>query len=134
MTTLTQQKIYELQHIASNAGRLFAVYNPRGVEPAALPVIYGFNNGGDMQFLEAIAIAEDGTVLGQHLCSSEAYMPHDLGMLEGTRPDRHEQQYSKHYPDGYRMEFVWESGISSHAGLTAAIARAKARMEAEVKA
>jgi hypothetical protein len=32
-------------------------------------------------------------------------MEHDLGILEGTRPDRHET-FQKHYPDGYRMEFI----------------------------
>jgi hypothetical protein len=30
----------------------------------------------------------------------------DLGILEGTRQDRHDGQYKLHYPDGYRMDFV----------------------------
>lgn len=50
-------------------------------------------------------MAEDGTPLGSHGCSSEAYMLSDLGIVEGSRPDRHEH-FRAHYPDGYRMEFV----------------------------
>lgn len=50
-------------------------------------------------------------------------MPHDLGILEGARPDRHEE-FKKHYPDGYRMDFVpmTEVAAHSHPGLEAAVA------------
>ena len=43
----------------------------------------------------------------------------DLGIIEGSRPDRHEQSYRKHYPDGYRMDFV----PFEHEGLRLAIKR-----------
>ena len=69
--------------------------------------------------MDAVLLAEDGTCLGNHLCSSEEYMPADLGILEGTRKDRHED-FRKHYPDGYRMEFVRGDDVIVHAGLMAA--------------
>lgn len=70
--------------------------------------------------MDAGLIAQDGTWMGSHLCSSEAYMPADLGCLEGTRSDRHEG-FQKHYPDGYRMEFV-SGDPRKHEGLMAAYA------------
>ena len=80
------------------------------------PKIFAFSNvvgGGDGQ---ALAIAEDGTVLGEHWCSHEGYVSHDLGVTPGSRPDRHET-YAKHYPDGYEMEFVRSRDIDGHEGL-----------------
>ncbi len=61
-------------------------------------------------------IAEDGTDLGSHLCSSEGYMYGDLGIIEGWRNDRHET-FQKHYPDGYRMDFVRYEDVYAHEGL-----------------
>ena len=52
-------------------------------------------------------------------CSHEGYMTHDLGILEGSKPDRHET-FRKHYPDGYRMDFVPMSDTRSHPGLSEA--------------
>lgn len=78
--------------------------------------IYCFSNavgGGDGI---AYAMADDGTVLGSHLCSSEYYVPHDLGVIEGTRLDRHEG-YKKHFPNGYEMEFVPSRDVKEHKGL-----------------
>jgi len=86
------------------------------------PRIYCFSNvtgGGDGL---ALAMAEDGHVLGQHYCSHEAYVPHDLGVSPGARPDRHEA-YAEHYPDGYVMEFVPASDVKTHPGLTEAYKR-----------
>ena len=68
----------------------------------------------------AFLIGEDGTVLGGHCCSHEGYMPHDLGILEGTRLDRHET-FREHYPDGYRMQFVGYSDLKDCAPLNAAL-------------
>lgn len=97
-----------------------AIYNPHDKPVEELPVIMGFNNGGQIGFLSAVAIAEDGTELGGHCCSCEAYMEEDLGIIEGFRKDRHEGQYQKHYPDGYKMEFVERSQIKKHEKLQAA--------------
>jgi hypothetical protein len=79
-------------------------------------VIYGFNNGGSAGLLSAVLIAEDGTTLGGHACSAEGYMPYDLGVIEGSRPDRHET-FRAHYPEGYRMEFVPYADVAGHAAL-----------------
>lgn len=105
MTTPDAAAFYESQHIFEWSGKKCAVHNPHNKPLNELPVIWGFNNGGSPGFMHAALIAEDGTFLGSHLCSSEAYMPHDLGVLEGARSDRHET-FRAHYPDGYRMEFA----------------------------
>lgn len=131
MTTAVAAALYEAQHVFEHQGRGVAVYNPHNKPITELPVIYGFNNGGSAGWLSAVALAQDGTCLGGHCCSAEGYMPHDLGILEGTRPDRHEGQYRPHYPDGYRMEFVGYDDIEAHAGLKAALALANEKQPAE---
>jgi len=84
------------------------------------PKIYCFSNvvGGGEGI--ALALAEDGTVLGSHWCSHEAFVPGNLGVSPGSRPDRHET-YAAHYPDGYEMEFVRAAEVLSHPGLAAAM-------------
>lgn len=96
-----------------------AVFNPHNKSADQLPVIYGFNNGGSPGFYSGCLLAEDGTGLGGHICSHEGYMLGDLGILEGARPDRHED-FRKHYPDGYRMEFVSYDRVDGHSKLQAA--------------
>lgn len=93
-----------------------AIYNPKNRPEEELPIIYGFNNGGEPNWYHAQLIAEDGTPLGSHVCSNECFMRNDLGINEGTRPDRHED-FQKHYPDGYRMDFVSRNGVEIHEGL-----------------
>lgn len=81
-----------------------------------MPKIYCFSNvvgGGDGI---AYAIAEDGVILGSHWCSHECFVPGDLGVTPGSRLDRHED-YKKHYPDGYEMEFVSAADVNTHEGL-----------------
>jgi hypothetical protein len=78
--------------------------------------IYCFSNvvgGGDGI---AYAMGDDGVVLGSHWCSHEGFVPHDLGVTPGTRPDRH-VTYKKHFPEGYEMEFVPASKVMTHEGL-----------------
>ena len=120
MTTPVAAASYLAQHQHELRGRKVAVHNPKNKPVDELPVIFGFNNGGSPGWLDAILIAEDGTVLGGHCCSHEGYMPHDLGILEGTRPDRHET-FREHYPDGYRMQFVGYSDLKDCAPLNAAL-------------
>lgn len=112
---------------------------PHNTEPKPLsvaegkPRIYAFSNvrgGGDGI---AYAMAEDGTVLGSHWCSSEGYVRHDLGVTEGSRPDRHET-YREHYPDGYEMEFVPASQVLAHPGLKRAFELNNAQAEAAKRA
>jgi hypothetical protein len=118
MTTPAAARLYEAQHLLAWEGRGYAVFNPHSKPLGELPVIYGFNNGGSGDWWSACLLAEDGTGLGSHICSSESYMPHDLGVLEGSRPDRHDG-FQKHYQDGYRMDFIGEAEVRarSHPGL-----------------
>ncbi len=125
MTTPAAARLYEAQHLCEWECRGWAVYNPHNKPRDELPVIYGFNNGGSPQWLSAVLVAEDGEGLGGHICSSEGYMPHDLGIIEGARPDRHEG-FREHYPDGYRMEFVSYANVPDHAALNLAFERNKA--------
>ena len=68
----------------------------------------------------ALAMAEDGTVLGSHFCSHESFVPGDLAVVrDGWMKSRHDD-YGKHYPDGYEMEFVRAADVKGHAGLSAA--------------
>lgn len=80
------------------------------------PKIFVFSGGlygGDHV---CYAMAEDGIVVGSHICSSEQWAIHDLGVSS----DWHHEDYKQHYPDGYEMEFVPLSEIGNHAGLQAA--------------
>lgn len=124
MTTPAAARLYEAQHLLEWEGKGYAVFNPHNRPLDELPVIYGFNNGGERWWMHAVLIAEDGTGMGSHLCSSEGYMPHDLGVLEGSRPDRHEG-FRAHYPDGYRMDFIGIEAVRArtHAGLELAYKR-----------
>ncbi len=120
MTTPAAERLYLAQHEHEWEGRGWAVYNPRDADVASLPVIYGFNNGGSPGWYNALLIASDGTCFGGHVCSHEGYMPHDLGIMEGSRPDRHET-FRTHFPEGYRMEMV-EGVVTQHKGLMTAYA------------
>ena len=111
MTTEAAERQYEADYLYSMRGKENAVHNPHGKPVEDLPFIFGFNNGGSTSFLCAQLVSQDGHALGSHGCSSEAYMVGDLGILEGTRPDRHEK-FQKHYPEGYRMLFVQSSEIA----------------------
>lgn len=122
MTTDAAERHYLARHEHEMEGRGWAVFNPHDKPIEELPVIYGFNNGGTHGMYSAVLMAEDGVSLGSHGCSHEGYMPHDLGILEGSRPDRHET-FQKHYPDGYRMEFVSYNEAKGHKGLQAAFAK-----------
>ena len=120
MTSPTNSLIYQAMHLSRHEGRRDVVFNPDGKPVDDLPVIYGFNNGGRSDALRAELISEDGTHLGSHICSAEAYMPFDLGVIEGARDDRH-VTFRGHYPHGYRMEFVGYDALPSHAKLNAAL-------------
>jgi len=119
MTTPAAAKLYEAQHVFQHEGLGVSVFNPKSVLLEDLPRIYGFNNGGSPGWMSAVLLSEDGTCLGSHVCSSEAYMSADLGILADTRPDRHET-FREHHPEGYVMEFVRSSDIVTHEKLQAA--------------
>jgi len=130
MTTPQAAAHYLAEHEQQMASKQWAVFNPHDKPVEELPVIFGFNNGGEPGWFSAVLLAEDGTWLGGHICSAEGYMPHDLGVLEGTRPDRHER-FRKHYPDGYRMVFVPYDDVRSHEGLQRTIAKVEAEKKGE---
>ena len=121
MTTPAAAALYLAQHLYEHKDKGWAVFNPHDKPVHDLPAIYGFNNGGSPEWYSAVAIAQDGHVLGGHCCSAEGYMLHDLGILEGTRPDRHMESYQKHYPDGYRMVWIPSDEVKGHEGLDEAV-------------
>jgi hypothetical protein len=130
MTTPQAARLYEAQHLMEWGGHPLAIHNPHNKPVAELPVIYGFNNGGSRGWLSGVLLAEDGQGMGGHACSAESYMPHDLGCLEGSRPDRHEGFRAK-YPDGYRMEFISYNNVNEHAGLKRAYHLNQERAQAD---
>lgn len=100
-----------------------------------MPKIFCLSNivgGGDGM---AYAMAEDGTVLGSHWCSGEAFVSMDLGVKPGFRLDRH-KDYAAHYPNGYNMEFVPASEVLTHPGLVKAceLNRVAGTLNATIKA
>lgn len=121
MTTRQAEARYLHAHLAEWGGRPVTVFNPHNKPVDDLPVIYGFNNGGEPGWYSAVLIAEDGWGAGGHVCSHESYMPHDLGIIEGSRSDRHET-FRAHFPNGYRMAFVPMREVPTHKGLAAAYA------------
>lgn len=81
--------------------------------------IYGFNNGGPHGFMEAVAIAETGVVAAMHICTSAAFMPHDLGM-DGRCTWKHDQ-YNQKFPEGWETEWVPDDMRDHHLGLRDAL-------------
>jgi hypothetical protein len=104
------------------------IYNPNNLPENDLPIIYGWNNGGRAGFMQGRIVAQDGTLLGQHLCSNEGYMVSDLGMRPELNKWRHED-FKKHYRDGYRTEFVSYERCKPHMGLNAALAKLDAKLK-----
>jgi len=92
-----------------------------GQQDESLPVIYLFSNARNGDGV-AYAMAEDGTVLGSHVCSHWGYMRHDLH----DRKDRR-AACEAHYPDGYRLVVLSTSGALPPPEV---IARNKAQGEA----
>lgn len=82
--------------------------------------IYCFNNGGPSDWLQAVAIAEDGTCIAGHICSAESFMPHDLGITSDWKHD----DYNEHYGEGnWELEWVPTAAVraKSHEGLQSAL-------------
>ena len=67
------------------------------------PKIYLFVNGTMGSDLVCVAIAEDGVVLGSHVCSAYGYMRHDL-----HNSPRGRERCEQHYPHGYEVVMVPE--------------------------
>lgn len=125
MTTETKDASHS-DHMSTWGDRGFAVFNPDSKPIEELPFIYGFNNGGSEGLLNACLLAEDGEPLGDHVCSAENYMYGDLGIIPNRRQDRH-ADFRRHYPGGYRMDFIPYPDLFTHRGLAAALERSKTR-------
>ena len=52
------------------------------------------------------AMAEDGTVLGRHICSNESWLRHDLHDRPAGR-----SACEAHYPDGYDLVVLPEGEV-----------------------
>lgn len=86
----------------------------------SVPTIYCFLNGGSPGWYNVLAIAEDGSALAGHVCSSPAFFLHDIGI----ESDWKHEHYRAHYPDGYRLEWVERDEIDGHEALQRAFALA----------
>jgi len=77
------------------------------------PKIYCFDNTGCGDIRDALAMAEDGHVLGRHCSSSRYFCQLDLGIY-GLTIQSVEQvtAYHKHYPDGYQLVWVEDPRMS----------------------
>jgi len=90
------------------------------------PKIFVWCNSCSHEWHSAAAMAEDGTSLAGHVCSSHGFIPHDMGIDEdGWKRDI----YDRHYPDGY--EVVWVEDAKTHDGLQAAYALNQAKIPSE---
>jgi len=112
MTTKEAAATYLRQHLIGTRGRSVVVFNPHNKPEEELPYITAFSNGGSPGWKTCYAIADNGKVIGSHICSDEHYAPADLAVIEGYRTDRH-KTYQEHYPDGYRMRFIFEKDVKS---------------------
>lgn len=65
----------------------------------------------------AHAIAEDGTGLGGHLSSSVEFAKHDIGLTS----DWHHDEFRKHYPNGYEVEWIDQKDLATHEGFQKAL-------------
>ena len=99
----------------SNENQDSAVQGVESPRPA-LHKIFCFNNGGARGWMYAVAIGDDGHCLAQHVCSSEDFMPHDLGITSNWK----HENYNKHFGEG-NWELEWVSNPKNHAGLDAAL-------------
>lgn len=90
------------------------------------PKAFVFCNSCSPDWHSFVALAEDGTVLAGHICSHHGFAAHDMGVGEdGWKRDL----YAAHYPDGFEVEYAevtCKADAENHAGLKAALARARA--------
>lgn len=121
MTTPQAAANYLQQHLDATKHLKVVVYNPNNVDEENLPVIYGFNNGGNERLIQVVALAEDGTGLDSHYCSNEQYLVSDLEIVGDSESSNHIKYYRSHYPQGYRMEYVPYDSIKTHDKLQKAI-------------
>jgi hypothetical protein len=75
-----------------------------------------------------VALAEDGTGLAGHICSSHGWARHDMGIdPAGWKRDI----YAKHYPEGFEVVWVEDARPGHNPDLDAAYARCQEKRRAE---
>lgn len=80
--------------------------------------------------MHAVAVADDGHCLAWHICSSESFMPFDLGIVG----ERKHENYNRHFGEG-NWKLEWIADVPSHEGLQKAFKLNKAlAKEAEAEA
>lgn len=81
-----------------------------------LPKIFVYCYPGGVREGDVIgyALAEDGHCLASHLSSNKNFSKHDMG----TTSDWKHDLYSKHYPDGFELE--WVNDPDNHDGVSEA--------------
>lgn len=92
-----------------------------------MTTIYVFCNGCDSEdWHAAMAMADDGEVVHQHICSNHSWMEEDCVRRQTDR-------YNEKYPGGWMAEIIL-GNPKEHAGVMAAYARNQERRRAlEVK-
>lgn len=96
-----------------------------------LPAIYIFANNRIQGEPNCIALAEDGTCVGGHFSSSNGFARLDMGLVEGHDWSKKNEGYAKHYPNGYRLVDLIESGPLVDAGCKALLDRLNAESRSE---
>ncbi len=99
----------------------------------SLPRIFVFCNtmnchegAGDWHSM--VALAEDGTGLAGHICSSHGWAAHDMGINpDGWKRDL----YAAHYPAGFEVVWVEDPRPGKNLALDAAYARCQAARPSE---
>lgn len=66
------------------------------------PKIFVFCNSCAPEWHNAMAIDEQGNGITAHICSSHAFIPHDMGITS----EWHHDAYRKHFPDGYELVLI----------------------------
>ncbi|MBW5416069.1 MULTISPECIES: hypothetical protein [unclassified Pseudomonas] len=71
--------------------------------------IYGFINGGSAGNLWAMALAEDGHVLAEHVSSTVYWAKHDLGIGSTWK----HELYDQHYGAGnWELEWIEDTNVN----------------------
>ena len=80
------------------------------------PKIFAFiNSGAGTDWVNSAALAEDGHFVAGHISSNDGWAKHDMGI--GS--DWKHEDYLKHYPEGFDLEWV-DGNPTMHPGVVAA--------------
>lgn len=91
--------------------------------------IFIFINGGKgSDWVQGMAMCEDGTVVAQHVSSTDYWFAHDMGLTSDWKHDL----YAAHCPDGFELVHVEDP--RQHPELLAAYKINQAQRTAAVQA